>query len=141
MKMTGKLTAAALAVLVIAGAAPVTEKICLLPDMAIHASAAVVNSGTCGDDVTWTLDDTGKLTISGTGAISDPPWDNRHIRKLIKEVVIGNSVTSIGDYAFKDCSSLASITIPNSVTSIGDYAFLNCKAPRRVRVYIRVIGV
>jgi len=37
-----------------------------------------------------------------------------------------NSVTSIGSYAFQDCTSLASITIPNSVTSIGEYAFKNC---------------
>ena len=36
------------------------------------------------------------------------------------------SVTSIGEYAFRDCSSLTSVTIPNSVTSIGNYAFLNC---------------
>ena len=36
------------------------------------------------------------------------------------------SVTSIGDYAFQDCSSLTSVTIPNSVTSIGNYAFAGC---------------
>ncbi len=36
------------------------------------------------------------------------------------------SVTSIGDQAFQDCSSLTSITIPNSVTSIGDHAFRDC---------------
>ena len=38
----------------------------------------------------------------------------------------GDSVTSIGDYAFYYCDSLTSITIPDSVTSIGDYAFENC---------------
>ncbi len=38
------------------------------------------------------------------------------------------SVTSIGDYAFWDCSSLTSITIPNSVTSIGSYAFSRCSS-------------
>ncbi|MDY6438645.1 MAG: leucine-rich repeat domain-containing protein [Prevotella sp.] len=43
-----------------------------------------------------------------------------------KTTVIPNSVTSIGDYAFSDCSSLTSITIPNSVTSIGSYAFDGC---------------
>ena len=36
------------------------------------------------------------------------------------------SVTSIGDYAFSDCTGLTSISIPNSVTSIGDYAFYGC---------------
>ena len=36
------------------------------------------------------------------------------------------TVTSIGDYAFRFCSSLTSITIPSSVTSIGDYAFDRC---------------
>jgi len=43
-----------------------------------------------------------------------------------KNTIIPNSVTSIGDNTFYDCSSLTSITIPNSVTSIGNYAFYNC---------------
>ena len=36
------------------------------------------------------------------------------------------SVTSIGECAFYNCSSLTSVTIPNSVTSIGDWAFYEC---------------
>ena len=44
----------------------------------------------------------------------------------IKEVIIGDEVTSIGNYAFDGCSGLTSITIPNSVTTIGGYAFCRC---------------
>ena len=44
----------------------------------------------------------------------------------LTSVTIPNSVTSIGSYAFSGCSGLTSITIPNSVTSIGSSAFLNC---------------
>ena len=41
---------------------------------------------------------------------------------------MGNSVTSISESAFSNCSSLTSITIPNSVTSIGKSAFSNCSS-------------
>ena len=44
----------------------------------------------------------------------------------LKSVVIPNSVTSIGSSAFSGCSGLTSVVIPNSVTSIGDYAFEKC---------------
>ena len=44
----------------------------------------------------------------------------------IKKIEIGDNVTSIGSYAFSNCSSLSSITIPDSITSIGDSAFSKC---------------
>ena len=46
----------------------------------------------------------------------------------VTNYVLGESVTSIGNYAFEDCSSLTSIEIPNSVTSIGNYAFRDCSS-------------
>lgn len=44
----------------------------------------------------------------------------------LTSVTIGNSVTSIGNYAFSGCSGLTSIAIPSSVTSIGESAFSGC---------------
>ena len=52
-----------------------------------------------------------------------------------QSTTIPNSVTSIGDYAFRDCSSLTSITLPNSVTSIGCYAFGNCSSLADIYCY------
>ena len=45
---------------------------------------------------------------------------------MLTSVTIGNSVTSIGNYAFSGCTGLTSVTIGNSVTSIGSGAFYNC---------------
>ena len=52
----------------------------------------------------------------------------------IKDLVVPNSVTSIGSNAFTGCSGLTSITIPNSVTSIGSYAFFDCSGLTSVTI-------
>ena len=49
-------------------------------------------------------------------------------RPYAKSASIPNKITTIGNSAFSDCSSLSSITIPNSVTSIGNYAFSGCSS-------------
>ena len=82
------------------------------------------------DGIKCNLSDDGTLTISGTGDMpsyvveDDVPWFND--RSKINKVVIEYGVTSIGSHVFHLCLRLTSITIPNSVTSIGDYAFKNC---------------
>lgn len=97
---------------------------------AILASVGTVcaDSGTCGKNLTWDLTN-GVLTISGTGSMANynlgsAPWFSWHSN--IKTVDIQNGVTSIGSYAFFNCSSLTSVSIGDSVTNIGAYAFSGC---------------
>ena len=82
--------------------------------------------GANGNNLTWTLDSEGTLTISGAGRMMDNqvPWYNN--RDDIYNVVINSGVTNIGIAAFSECVNLTSVTIPDSVTSIGDEAFINC---------------
>ncbi len=85
-------------------------------------------SGTCGENLTWTLTEDGLLTISGTGEMTDYDYTGGPWRSRPQQVVIEDGVTSIGDYAFANCSNLESITIPDSVTSIGKRTFSFCSS-------------
>ena len=84
-------------------------------------------SGKCGNDATWHYDnDTGALTISGTGSISDFsgtdfPW--KAFKDSIRTVVIADGITAIGSSAFRQCGNLTKVELPSSVTKIGTYAF------------------
>ena len=107
-------------------------------DTAWAAETEVVASGSCGENVTWTLTADGTMTISGTGAMTDYTYDSRSpwysCRTYIKRVVMQQGVTSIGDHAFWDCSGLTSVTIPDGVTSIGGDAFSGCTALTSVTI-------
>lgn len=128
--------------------------------LALVASAGTMfaESGTCGDNLTWDLTD-GVLTISGTGPMTDyypsssKPWNKSAIREIIisdgctsignnifefcsnlTSVTISNSVTSIGTGSFDYCGALTSVNIPNSVTIIKDYAFRGCSAMTAITI-------
>ena len=104
-------------------------------DFSAYAS---VKTGKCGDNLKYSLDtETGVLTISGTGNMTDysgqessPVGYNSNIKSLI----IGNGVTSIGVGAFCGCRSLTSVTIPDSVTSIGDSSFGYCTSLTNITI-------
>ncbi len=101
-----------------------------IPDSAtVHYKENLYGRGSCGENVNWVMTADGMLTISGTGAMADYEWSGTpwaSVCSEIKSVVIGDGVTSIGDYAFYDCGALTSVTIPDTVTVIGDGAFRGC---------------
>ena len=106
------------------------KQLLLLMMMLLPMMAMADDSGSCGENVTYTyVEATHTLTISGTGLMGDYisdniPWYN--YRTDIVKVIIEEGVTSIGYRAFSGCSGLTSVTIPNSVTSIGFSAFMDC---------------
>lgn len=89
------------------------------------SDTSIVESGTCGDNIIWTLNADGVLIISGTGNMwdyfIDSPWKQY---ASIKTVVIENGVTSIGAYSFFNCNSIETVEIPDSVSVIGKSAFI-----------------
>lgn len=125
----------------------------LMPVSAVTAFAesenggevTTVDSGYCGADnggenLKWTLDNNGVLTISGSGAMKDYTWDENvrldwYVRKKdIRSVVLDNRITHIGNYAFDKCTNIesvrytdytgnAGVALPKSVTTIGVHAF------------------
>ena len=126
--------------------------VCMMFMSSIVVSAA--SSGTYGQNCTWTLDDEGTLTISGSGITPNYskdmyryiPWYSHmeEIKKAVidgpenigdraffyarnmEEVVIGRSVKSIGEAVFTGCTSLKNIDIPSNVTKIYSSAFSGC---------------
>ena len=119
--------------------------ICTLLPTAAFAETA---SGVCGADVsnlTWSLDESGTLTVSGSGdmldystvtvgdvVMSTAPWAD--YAASIKSVVIKPGVTGIGEYAFYGCTGMTQLTLPDGVTRLGQLAFYGCTALQSVTV-------
>lgn len=121
MKKQKKLISLVLAVLMV---------VTMLPLSAISASAAT--SGKCGANINWSLNN-GILTLTGSGSMYDykyygdsnhAPWQSQSSPNYdIKQIVVGNGITRIGNHAFSNCSLLTSVSLPNTVTEIGQSAF------------------
>ena len=98
-----------------------------------------------GKKAFWRCTGLDSITIHDNILVDESAFDNCRINKLIissgsktiksnmivckstiKSVIIPDSVTSIGEKAFADCTMLTNITIPNSITSIGNRAFNGC---------------
>ena len=98
-------------------------------------------SGTWGNNLTWEIDTSGTLTISGTGEMlhyTDPngwqdpsnpqidgyPWHKHN--NNITAVVVEDGVASLAEIAFHGLKKLTSVTLPDSLVAIGDAAFIYC---------------
>ena len=103
------------------------------------------NSGNCivkWDCNTWSLSDNGVLTLRKNfsfGTADNYPWHNS--RNAITSIILSDSVTTIGDYAFSNCTKVTSLTIPNAVTTIGQYAFFDCSGLTSITIPNSVTSV
>ena len=95
-----------------------------------------IKYGSCGDQLSWSLDTEGTLTISGLGQMDSYVIEDRDQGFLegeglpwgteIREVIIYEGVTTIGHNAFYQCKNLKSVHLPQTLTSVGAYAFEDC---------------
>ena len=106
-------------------------------DEAEEIELFAANSNSCGEGLTWKLSYYGTLTISGTGKMAsyspgDAPWYSR--RTQIRKITISEGVTSIGEYAFEECTNVTSISIPGSVTELNEYCFSACVSMKSITI-------
>lgn len=105
----------------------------LLPGIpTVVRAATVIETGSCGANVSYTLDTDGTLTLSGTGAINDYEYETSGgsspfaDKTAIKKVVINKGITSVGDCLFTNCTGLETVEMGDSVMKIGESAFFGC---------------
>ncbi len=95
-------------------------------------TAYAADNGEYNEDIGWAFDSaTGTLTVSGFGDMpgSEPgyrPWEEHN--EDITAIVVGEGITSVGDYAFMDCCSAESVLLSDSITHIGNSAFYRCES-------------
>ena len=116
------------------------------------AYAAALASGKCGDSATWTLDNTGTLTISGTGpmygySLFKNPWCDSALRSSgistrVKNVEISSGVTTLGAYALSACDSMTSVSLPETLLAVGEDCFFSSTALHNISIpnSVRSIG-
>lgn len=102
----------------------------LLPQ-SVHAGG--VYSGTCGENLTWSLDENGTLTISGTGYV-DHDMGYRGLFGEVKKVVVEEGITALGENAFNGYGNMTSISLPSTLTEIGGYAFKKCAKLEQIQI-------
>lgn len=103
--------------------------------------SAAEYSGTCGDNVSWTLSESsGELNIYGTGEIdSSIEWFKYKL--LIKTITVSEGVTGICSDAFKFCDNLMTVNLPSTLSQIGAGAFENCKSLQNIVLPKSIVSI
>mgnify|MGYP002595832614 CR=1 FL=1 len=85
----------------------------------------IIATGQCGENIYYVLYDNGKLLLRGTGATYDYTSHDSvfYQNDQIKEIVLSNGITSLGDRLFYHCANAKTVSLPATLTSIGDSAF------------------
>ena len=94
--------------------------------------SATSSSLHCGDGLSWSISDTGVLTIRGSGTITGTPWTEFADR--ITAIDLQASVPTIPPYCFTQFTSLTSVTLPEGLQTIGSYSFYGCDSLTAVTV-------
>ena len=109
--------------------------IAFLSSMLMCANAFAAATGRCGDSITWTLDDSGNLTLSGSGEMWNNGYDDSPFKDYeIRKATVKYGITSIGESAFLGCRGMTELTLPNGVMSIGGNAFEGCSGLEKIAV-------
>ena len=103
-------------------------------------------TGKCGDNLYFEFDeDSGTLSITGTGAMYDYEWDMpwRGYSERILKVELSDGLTTLGKGAFTCCGNLKSIDLPDTLTTISDHALEECHALTSLTIpaSVKYIGV
>ena len=93
-----------------------------------------------GEGAFWNCSGLISVHINSNAIVSSNRTGSNNLKTIfgnqVREYVIGENVTSIGNYAFYKCSDLTSVSIPSSVTSIGIDVFWGCNSLTLVTVYM-----
>lgn len=94
-------------------------------------------TGVCGRNVTWELDmETGKMVISGSGPMNNceptifAPW--KDCREAVKELVVEEGVTTLGEHTFFKCVNLEKVSLPSTVHTLGFHSLSHCSSLKEI---------
>lgn len=115
------------------------------PATVVEPETVIVETGKCGDDITYSLLEDGTLILRGAGATYNyhsgktAPWyENKH---LIKSIKVEEGITALGQQLFRRCAAVTDIQLPDSLHRIESNAFIQCSSMNQVTVPRNVVKI